>query len=156
MVILSSGSFVTLSDRPERAALPVEPVDAADGVHAGARPVLAAHQRRARRLAVRAAGVAAGEPHPLRRQAVDVRRLVILAAVTGDVGVAEVVGEDEDDVGFARRVGGVDRCHGSRQQGGGESYENVSCCAVHWKGPSSHAGRQSPGSWQRRRPSPSL
>ena len=87
-------------DGPQRAALPVEAIDAADGVDAGARAVLAAHQRGARRLAVRAAGVAARESHALGGQAVDVRRFVVLAAEAGDVGVAQVVGQDEDDVGF--------------------------------------------------------
>jgi hypothetical protein len=90
-------------DRAQRAGAPVKAVDAADGVDAGAGAVLAAEQRRARRLAVGAAGVAVREPHSLAGQAVDVRRLVVLAAVGGDVGVAEVVGEDQDDVGLAGR-----------------------------------------------------
>ena len=101
---LGDGDFVERQFRdvvhgPQRPALPVEAVDAADGVHAGARPVLAAHQRRARRLAIRA-GVGAGELHALRRHAVDVGRLVVLAAETGNIRVAEIVGEDEDDVRY--------------------------------------------------------
>jgi hypothetical protein len=44
-----------------------------------------------------------GELHALGGQAVNVRRLELLLAVTTQVTAAEVVGEDEDDVGWARR-----------------------------------------------------
>ena len=89
-------------DGPQRAALPVEAVDSADRVDAGARTVLAAHQCGARRLAITAAGVAACESHSVLGEAVDVRRFVELAAEAGDVGVAEIIGQNEDDVGFSR------------------------------------------------------
>ena len=92
--------FGDIVDWSQRAGLPIEAVDAADGVDAGARAVLAAHETRAGRLAIGAAGVAARESCALGGESVDVRRFVILAAEAGDVGVAEVVGEDEDDVGF--------------------------------------------------------
>ena len=103
---LSDGDFVErqflhVVHRPQWPALPVEAVDVADGVDAGARPVLAAHQRRTRGLAIRA-GVGAGEFHPLRRHAVDVGRLVILAPETGNVCVAEIIGQDKDDIGILR------------------------------------------------------
>ena len=113
---LSSGSDCDVVDRPQRAALPVEAVDDADRVDAGARAVLAAHQRGPGGLAVRAAGVAVGEPHPLGGQAVDVRRLVVLAAEAADVGVAEVVGQDEDDI-RPRFRGRGGRDHDGRRQG---------------------------------------
>ncbi len=53
-----------------------------------------------RRRADRAGGVGVGEPHPLPGQAVDVRRLVELAAVAAHVGPAQVVGKDEDDIRY--------------------------------------------------------
>ncbi len=48
------------------------------------------------------------ELHPLGRQAVDVGGLVVPAAETGDVGIPEVVGEDENDVRLLR-IGGRER-----------------------------------------------
>ena len=49
-------------------------------------------------------GVAIGEAHAVLRDAVDVRRRDALATVHPNVGVAEVVGEEEEDVGA---VGGL-------------------------------------------------
>ena len=34
----------------------------------------------------------------LRGEPVDVRRLVVAAAVAGQIGIAEIIGHDEDDV----------------------------------------------------------
>ena len=73
---------------------------AADGGVAG---VLAGHEAAARRRADGAAGVGLGEAHALGGQAVQVRREDVLLAVAAEVAVAEVVGQDEDDVG-ARRL----------------------------------------------------
>ena len=44
-------------------------------------------------------GVAIGETHSVLCDTVDVRRRDVLAAVHANVGIAEVVGEEEDDVG---------------------------------------------------------
>ncbi len=80
---------------------------------ADARGVSPGHDRGARRRAHRARGVAVGEAHPLRREAVDVRRLVVPAAVAGDVCPAEIVDEDQDDVRLPRC-----RADRARAQGG--------------------------------------
>ena len=68
--------------------------------------IIAGHQHGARRGADRVAGVMAGEDHPFTRQAVDVRRADDLLAVEADFAVAEVVGQDEDDVRPGRRAEG--------------------------------------------------
>ena len=88
--------------RSQRPLAPVEPLHPAHRVDARARPILPAHQRRARRRAVLAM-VVVRKLHPLRRQPVDVRRLVILAPVGREVRVAEVVGHDENNIRFGRR-----------------------------------------------------
>jgi hypothetical protein len=43
-----------------------------------------------------------GEFHPLAGEAVDVRRLEFFLPVAREVAVAEIVGEDVDDIRFAR------------------------------------------------------
>jgi hypothetical protein len=53
------------------------------------------------------AGVKLGEPHPFPRETVEGGGLVVGVAVTGQVGPAEVVGEEEDDVGAGRNIGGI-------------------------------------------------
>ena len=58
------------------------------------------HQRAARRCANRTARVGLGEAQPLRRQLVDVRRGDVFSAVAAEVTVAEIIGQDEDDVGL--------------------------------------------------------
>ena len=58
-------------------------------------------------------GVGLGEPDALGGEAIDVRGGVVAAAVAGEVGVAEVVGHDEQEVGA-----GVWR--GAGAEGGGE------------------------------------
>jgi hypothetical protein len=45
--------------------------------------------------------VAIRQPDAARGQPVDVGRLNVLAAVTAEVSVTKIVGDDEDDVGFA-------------------------------------------------------
>ena len=70
----------------------------------GVLPVMNAGPRgRADRLRA----VAAGEAHSLGGHAVEIRRGLVLAAVAGEVVDAEVVGEDEDDVGLVGCLGGV-------------------------------------------------
>ena len=65
--------------------------------------VAAGHQPGPRRTAHRMADVARREANAARRQRVDVRGRDHLAAVDADVGVAEVVGQDQHDV--RRRAG---------------------------------------------------
>ena len=61
-------------------------------------------QSRARRGAKRV-HIEPIKPHALRAQLVDVRRLQMRVAVDGEVAVALVIGDDEEDVGFG--LGGV-------------------------------------------------
>jgi hypothetical protein len=55
-------------------------------------------EREARRRAHRGIGVAVGEAHALPRHAVEHRRAVRPSAIAAEVGVAEVVGQDKDEV----------------------------------------------------------
>lgn len=105
-------------DRSERAPAPVEAIRATHGVDARAGRILPAHQRRPRRRAILVL-VEVGEFRALAREAVDVRRLVILAAKAGDVGIAEIVGHDEDQVG-PRGHRGPGRQDGQQAQGSTE------------------------------------
>ncbi len=66
--------------------------------HAGVAGVAPGHEHGARGRADRRAGVEVGEAQALGGQPVEVRRANELLAVGADVAVAEVVGEDEDDV----------------------------------------------------------
>jgi hypothetical protein len=62
--------------------------------------------------AARSAGViGVGEPHALVGQAVDGGDLVKRAAVAAEIPLAEVVGEDEDDVERLRRLGTAGAWH---------------------------------------------
>src|SRR5262249_23031795 len=61
--------------------------------------VLAGDQRGARRRADGAGGVGGGELYAVGGEAVEVRRAVVGAAVTAEVAGAEVVDQDDDDVG---------------------------------------------------------
>ena len=75
------------------------------------------------RTADRRRDVAVGQPDPVRRQLVDVRRRDDGRAVGADVAVAEVVGEDDDHVGrrgrFFSHVGGRSATrHGKGQREG--------------------------------------
>ena len=63
----------------------------------------ASHQLGARRRAIRL-GIAVLKAHALARQSVQIRRAIRLAAIGPDALVAEVIGEDDDDVGFASRL----------------------------------------------------
>jgi len=66
--------------------------------------VIAGHQRAARRRAHRASGVGLREAQTARGQGVDVGSADALLAVTTKVAVAEIVGQDENDVWFRRRT----------------------------------------------------
>ena len=88
--------------------------------HRHARAVAAGEQLRPRHRADRR-GVEAGELHPLARHAVEVRRLLLRRAKRPDVAVAEVVDEDDDEVGFLQLAGsGVQGDQRGEQQGGEE------------------------------------
>jgi len=102
--IAVEGQLGHVVDRAQRPRPPIEAVDRADGVGAGAGAVLPGEQGRARRRAILAM-VVVGQPHALRGESVDVRRLVIPAAEAAQVGPAEVVRQDEDDVGRPVRGG---------------------------------------------------
>src|SRR5205814_579163 len=65
--------------------------------------------------AFRAIGIEAGEAYPASGQLIEDWRPDVLAAVTAEVAVAQVVGEQEDDVGPAGRLGVVKR-HGPGEQ----------------------------------------
>ena len=113
--------------------LPVKAVDAADGVDAGAGAVLAAHEGGAGGLAILGV-VMAGEFEALGSEFVDVRGLVVGAAEGAGVGVAEVVGHDEDDVGLGGETEGGGE--GEGQQGGQEFHARLKpdCACVSFDG----------------------
>src|SRR4051794_22802752 len=68
-------------------------------------------------------GVGLEELDAARGDAIDVWRVEIGASVTRDVGIAKIVGEDEDDVGrLGRRDGASDaRSDGGDSSGGGSA-----------------------------------
>ena len=70
---------------------------AADAGVAGVEPL---HEAGPRRRADRVAGVGVGEAHALAGEAVDVRSEDLFLAVAAKVAPAEIIGEDEDDVGL--------------------------------------------------------
>ena len=76
--------------------------------------MLARHEGAARRGAHGVAGVDLREAHAVGCDAVDVRRLNPFLAVAADVADAEVVGEDENDVGLTT-AGGLGAQCGCRQ-----------------------------------------
>ena len=81
--------------------VPVEAVVADGGVPG----VEAGHQRAPRGGADVGAGVKAFEAHTLGGELVEVGRADFALAIRADMADAEVVGEDEDDVGLVRRGG---------------------------------------------------
>jgi len=88
---------------------------AARGGDAGARGVLSDHDARPRGGAKRAGGVGVGESHASRGEAVEVRRFVEGAAEAAQIANAQVIGENQHDVGA---VCGQSRER--RQQQGGQ------------------------------------
>ncbi len=71
---------------------------AADARVAG---VFAGHQRGARGRANGAAGITTGEAHALRGELVNIGCFDSLLAIAAKITVAQVIGQDEDDGGFA-------------------------------------------------------
>ena len=91
-------------------------------------PILPAHERGAGRLALGGV-VELGEAQTVGREAIEVRRLN-LTAVTAEVGKAQIVGEDEDDVWTRRgREGapemGTDSAGDEDEEEGGEFFHRV-------------------------------
>ncbi len=78
--------------------------------------VLAGHQVGPRRGTDRITRVMIGKPYPLGRQAVDVGRLQLLLAVTAEVPVAQVVGQDVDHVGWGGKGSGRGAQRGEADQ----------------------------------------
>ena len=83
----------------------------------GVAGVATGHEYRARGGADRVAAVVSGEDHPFTRQAIHVGRTDDLLAVVADFAVAEVVGQDEDDVRAGLRAEGGGQ-EGKQEQGG--------------------------------------
>ena len=65
---------------------------------AGGGGMPAVEHRRPRRIAQRILAIRPIEPHADLRQAVDVRRLHLRMPVTAEVAIAEIVGENDDNV----------------------------------------------------------
>ena len=80
-----------------------------DVVHADAHRVATGHERGPRRGAGGRRGMEVGEPHPLLGHAVEVRRVHVDGAEAGEVGIAHVIGEDDNDVGLLRSMQGRER-----------------------------------------------
>ncbi len=59
----------------------------------------AGHQAAARRSADRASGVVIGEAHPLGGKLIDIRRFDCLLPVAAQVAVAQIVGQNENNIG---------------------------------------------------------
>ncbi|MDB6065803.1 MAG: hypothetical protein JWR26_2011 [Pedosphaera sp.] len=82
--------------------------DGAFATDAGVAGVFAGQERGARGSGCGTASVEAGEAQAFRGECVDVGRPDLGLAVAAEVAVAEVIGEDEEDGGFARRGLGLE------------------------------------------------
>ncbi len=69
--------------------------------------IAAGHERGPRGRALGAVGIALGESHAFGGEPVEGRRFHVAAAVAAEVAIAQVVGEDQDDVGPTRQCGGA-------------------------------------------------
>ena len=76
---------------------------AAIAPHGRVARVVAGHQHAARRRALRTSRVRLGEPHPVARQTVQMRRPDALLAVAAEMAIPQVVGVDQDNVRLWRR-----------------------------------------------------
>ena len=97
-----------LGDGELRRVQPVRLTGEINPRHRHARAVAAGEQLRARHRAD-GGGVEAGELHPLAGHAVEIWRVLLRGAERPDVRVAEVVDEDDDEVGLGGGCGGVQR-----------------------------------------------
>lgn len=88
----------------------------------GVARVLSRHEGRTGRRTYRTAGIGLREAHALTRQTVDVRRVDIGLAVAGEVAIAHVIAEDEDNV---RLLAGLCREGRGHEKGGVEKFSVV-------------------------------
>ncbi len=80
--------------------------------------VLAGHKGVARRRADRRRRVRVGEPQPLRGKPIDVRRLDLRRAIAAEVAIADIVGQNEEDIRLRhRRFPSVGELNGKNQAG---------------------------------------
>jgi hypothetical protein len=109
-----------------RVSPPLARLVAAAGVdvvgHAHPLGVLARHDAGPRGRAHGARRVSVGEPHARRRQAVHVRRVVERAAAAAQVRPAEVVDEEEHEVGPSLRLAGDQGAPSPRPECGGRRH----------------------------------
>src|SRR5438067_1729391 len=82
-----------------------------------ARWITAGHERDARRRAHGARGIVAREADARAREAIDARRSIVGPSVRAQVTVAQIVGEDEDDVRPPRRDLAIERQRGEHARG---------------------------------------
>ncbi len=75
----------------------VRPYHAGDADHIG---VSASEQGRTGRRADGRVGIEVVQSHPLGDQSVNVRRLHILCPIAGEIAIAEIIHEDQEDVGL--------------------------------------------------------
>ena len=96
-----------IAEGPDSQALEtyVRALAAAVVANVGVAGVLAGHEHTAGRRAHVVAGVVRGELHALAGEAVDVWRRHLGRAIATEIAVTEVIGENEDDVGFFGGVG---------------------------------------------------
>ena len=87
-----------------------------------ARLVTPRQQRRARGRAERRRHVTIRKAHPTGCQRIQVRRRNVAPAVAAEFTVAEIVGDDVNDIGSSRRSGAV-KCGQRQQQQRGETGE---------------------------------
>jgi hypothetical protein len=69
--------------------------------------VIARHQRATRRHANRTAGITLGEARALFRQFINVRRLDELLSAATDIGIAQIVGHNKNNVRFFSSQNGI-------------------------------------------------
>ena len=110
--------------RDRNTKLPIFVVVADEGV-AG---MFAGHQHAPRRRTDGAAGVMLRELHAFRRQLVERRRMDDFLPIRPDVAVAQIVGENENNVGFAR---GFRRVETGGEKSGSQ-HENDSFHVCRW------------------------
>jgi hypothetical protein len=72
------------------------------------------HKTGPRRGAYRRAGIELGETQALRGQGIDIGSADLLLAITTQVAIAEVIREDENDIGTGGLNGGECRLRGMR------------------------------------------
>jgi len=75
-----------------------------DAGHAHAIGVTPGQERGARRRAHGGVRAHRRKQHPFRREAVNVRRAHVRGMIGGEIAVAVVIGQDQEEVGFGRRT----------------------------------------------------